>query len=70
MVYLVIACTFLLIVTGKILSKQRSVSFDIFTYLLFYGFLAPWWLARAVYNVATAAPQKSWTAEIDARRDG
>ena len=66
--WLLFACTILLIFIGKSLMKDE-VRFgrDVVLYLVLYGFLAPWWLAKAVYNVALVAP-KSWRDEIDERR--
>jgi cellulose synthase/poly-beta-1,6-N-acetylglucosamine synthase-like glycosyltransferase len=55
-----------IIVIGKRLASDNGV-FDIALYLLTYGFLAPWWLMRAVYNVATQK-EASWAHEIDVRR--
>jgi cellulose synthase/poly-beta-1,6-N-acetylglucosamine synthase-like glycosyltransferase len=55
-----------IIVIGKKLAGDKGF-FDIALYLLTYGLLAPWWLIRAVYNVATHKEQ-SWAREIDVRR--
>lgn len=45
--------TFILIVIGKKLSNEKNPwSFDIIFYLFLYGFLAPLWLTKAIYNVA------------------
>ena len=59
----IITITVTLTLLGKRLSNQ-SIRFpiDILAYMLFYGFLAPWWLARAVYNAARSK-ESSWTAE-------
>lgn len=59
----IIIMVVILILFGKRLSNQ-SLRFpvDILVYMLLYGFLAPWWLARAVYNAALSK-ESSWTAE-------
>jgi len=47
--------TLVLIIIGKKLSNEQNTwSFDILFYLFLYGFLAPLWLIKAVYNVATS----------------
>jgi cellulose synthase/poly-beta-1,6-N-acetylglucosamine synthase-like glycosyltransferase len=58
-----IAMAGVLILIGKSLAEERrSVSFDMMLYLFLYGFLAPWWLGRAVYNAALSQ-KSSWTSE-------
>ncbi|MFH0814909.1 MAG: glycosyltransferase [Candidatus Falkowbacteria bacterium] len=43
--------TISLILMGKYLADRKiSFSKDILFFILFYSFLAPWWLAKAVYN--------------------
>ncbi|MEK7097342.1 MAG: hypothetical protein AAB906_00670, partial [Patescibacteria group bacterium] len=45
------ALTISLILIGKYLADRKvSFSKDILFFILFYSFLAPWWLAKAVYN--------------------
>lgn len=59
----ILVITVILTIIGKRLSDQSlRWPFDIAAYLFLYGFLAPWWLARAVYNAARGT-QSSWTAE-------
>ena len=54
------------ILIGKSLANDKQ-HWDIVLYVLFYGLLAPWWLLKAVYQVA-AHKKSSWSAEIDVRR--
>lgn len=59
----ILVITVQLTLIGKRLSDQSlKWPFDIVAYIFLYGFLAPWWLARAVYNASRGA-QSSWTAE-------
>ncbi|MBI5254673.1 glycosyltransferase family 2 protein [Candidatus Falkowbacteria bacterium] len=45
------ALTISLILMGKYLADRKiSFSKDVLFFILFYSFLAPWWLAKAVYN--------------------
>jgi cellulose synthase/poly-beta-1,6-N-acetylglucosamine synthase-like glycosyltransferase len=68
--WLLFASTILLIFIGKsLMGDRKHFGRDVALYLVLYGFLAPWWLAKAVYNVAVARP-KSWREEIDERRLG
>jgi cellulose synthase/poly-beta-1,6-N-acetylglucosamine synthase-like glycosyltransferase len=67
LVYSIILATLFLIMIGKCWSADRPLSFDIALYLLCYGFLAPWWLGRAVYD-SMRSKRQSWTREIDARK--
>jgi len=59
----IVTITVTLTVLGKRLSDQSLRNpIDIVVYMALYGFLAPWWLARAVYNAARSK-ESSWTAE-------
>ena len=46
----VVLLTFLLMGIGKWLSRDRSISIDMPIYIAAYGFLAPFWLATALYR--------------------
>lgn len=47
-----LSITFFILIQGKKLSEGTGkISRDMFYFLLFYGFIAPVWLSRAVYNV-------------------
>ncbi len=57
---ILIVLTIILIVTGKyILDRRVGFSRDILYFVLFYSFLAPFWLARSVYNTALSK-KTSW----------
>lgn len=59
----ILTITVTITILGKRLSDQPlRFPIDILVYLCLYGFLAPWWLARAVYNAARSQ-ESSWTAE-------
>lgn len=58
--------TVAIILIGKSLASDGK-KWDIGLYLLLYGLIAPWWLVRAMYQVATHH-KASWAAEIDVRR--
>lgn len=67
LIYIIILLTLALIIFGrKLSSEERPWSFDFFYYIFLYGFLAPLWLAAAVYNV-TRSKESSWTAEKSIR---
>lgn len=52
LIYTLFILTLILIIIGKVLSEEKKIfSVDILLYMLFYGFLAPLWLAAAVYNI-------------------
>lgn len=51
----------------KLMSEERLWGKDVALYLLLYGFMAPWWLMRAVYAAARSS-KTSWAHEIDQRR--
>ncbi len=66
--FFVVAVMVIMIRIGKgLMSEERMWSKDILLYMLLYGFLAPWWLMRAVY-AATISSKMSWAKEIDRRR--
>lgn len=68
MVALVILATSTIIIGKKIVGeKKRSFDWNIVLYLLLYGFFAPFWLARAGYDVL-ASKERTWAREIDERR--
>ena len=53
LVYTLLLVTLVLIIIGKKLAREKRLwSFDVLFYLFLYGFIAPLWLAGAVYNVA------------------
>lgn len=60
---MILGFTVTLMLIGKRISEER-VGFpsDIFWYLSLYGFIAPFWLGRAVYRALRAAPT-NWAAE-------
>jgi cellulose synthase/poly-beta-1,6-N-acetylglucosamine synthase-like glycosyltransferase len=60
------AATVAIILIGKKIAGDAG-RLDIGLYLLLYGLLAPWWLLKAMYQVA-AHQKASWAAEIDVRR--
>jgi cellulose synthase/poly-beta-1,6-N-acetylglucosamine synthase-like glycosyltransferase len=60
------AITVAIILIGKRIAGDGQ-HWGIALYLLFYGILAPWWLLKAMYQVA-AHRKASWAAEIDVRR--
>lgn len=47
-----ILLTFSLIITGKIIGREKTVSKDIFYFMFCYGFIAPLWLFKSVWNTA------------------
>lgn len=52
--------TLFLVLTGKRIAEGNSIpTRDTLYYFLFYSFLAPWWLARAVFDVLFAR-KNSW----------
>lgn len=52
LIYLLLASTIFIVFTGKKLAEgNMKVSSDMVYFLTLYGFLAPLWLSRAVYNV-------------------
>jgi len=51
-VSVILVLTLVLIIIGKKLSNEKTWSFDMIFYLFLYGFLAPLWLTKALYNVA------------------
>lgn len=61
--FVLIALTFALIVIGqRIVGDKRHATPDNFLFLFTYGFLAPWWLIKSVYDAARSR-QGSWTSE-------
>ncbi len=55
LIYLLLFVTLLFIVAGTVLVKQRFVfSRGIIFFILMYGLLAPFWLAKSVYNLLVA----------------
>lgn len=55
-----IAITMSFILVGKKIMNQRPLpSRDMFYFMLIYGFIAPFWLARSVYNAALSK-KSSW----------
>lgn len=53
LIYLLLISTIFIVFTGKKLAEgNMKVSSDMVYFLTFYGFLAPAWLFKAVYNVA------------------
>ncbi|HEX7651326.1 MAG TPA: glycosyltransferase family 2 protein [Candidatus Paceibacterota bacterium] len=61
------AATVAIIAIGASLASDRRPAPDIVLYLFLYGLIAPWWLFRAMFNVAIAR-EGSWAQEIDQRR--
>ncbi len=53
-IFLLVALTVFLVSMGKRLGGEKVLSWDILYYVLCYGFIAPLWLARAVFNSALA----------------
>lgn len=51
----------------KLMGERRSLHPNVALYILLYGFMAPWWLVRACYNVV-ASSERAWSSEIDERR--
>ncbi len=52
-IYVLFFTTFFFVLMGIRMAKRR-ISFDIVYFLLLYGFIAPFWLARSLYNLITA----------------
>ncbi len=52
-VYLLFFAVLFFVFMGVRMAK-RKISFDILYFLLLYGFIAPFWLARSLYNLITA----------------
>ena len=50
--FVLILLTLSLIVTGKIIAREKKFSRDILYFVFCYGFIAPIWLAKSVYNTA------------------
>ena len=60
LIYALFILTLILIIIGKLLSDEKKIfSIDILFYMFFYGFLAPLWLAGALYN-AMFSKKVSW----------
>jgi hypothetical protein len=53
LIYILLFSTVFIVFTGKKLAEgNMKISSDMFYFLTLYGFLAPLWLFKAVYNVA------------------
>jgi cellulose synthase/poly-beta-1,6-N-acetylglucosamine synthase-like glycosyltransferase len=52
---------------GRAMIGDRKLDLNLALYMGFYGFLAPWWLARAAWNAAVSNEGR-WAEEIDRRR--
>lgn len=52
-IYMLFFTTVFFVFMGVRMAKKR-ISFDIVYFLLLYGFIAPFWLARSLYNLITA----------------
>lgn len=60
---MLLALTFALILVGKRLSGQSiRPGFDMIAYFVLYGFIAPLWLMKAMYQAGTSR-MPSWTSE-------
>lgn len=44
--------TLMLLISGKTIGREKPLSRDILYFLVCYGFIAPWWLLKSVYNTA------------------
>jgi len=62
-----VAASVIIISIGASLASDRRPAPDIVLYIFLYGLIAPWWLFRAMFNVAVAR-EESWAGEIDKRR--
>jgi cellulose synthase/poly-beta-1,6-N-acetylglucosamine synthase-like glycosyltransferase len=63
LIYTIGLLTIALIMLGKKLAhEQRMWTMDIVYYMVFYGFLAPIWLAKALVDAVRSKPA-DWTAE-------
>jgi len=47
-----VGITLSLLITGKVIAREKPFSRDILYFLVCYGFIAPWWLLKSVYNTA------------------
>ncbi|HYF10439.1 MAG TPA: glycosyltransferase family 2 protein [Candidatus Paceibacterota bacterium] len=54
-----ILITFALLVTGKAIGREKLLSRDMLYFMVCYGFVAPWWLLKSVYNTAFSR-KTSW----------
>ncbi|MBI2003060.1 MAG: glycosyltransferase family 2 protein, partial [Candidatus Wildermuthbacteria bacterium] len=53
-IYTLIGCSILMVLLGKHLTKDKTLTLgDLFSFLLLYGFFAPFWIAKAVFNTCT-----------------
>ena len=57
LIYLLFFAVLFFVFMGVRMAK-RKLSFDILYFLLLYGFIAPFWLARSLYNLITAKDAK------------
>lgn len=52
----------------RLMGEEKIWTKDVLLYMFLYGFLAPWWLMRAVYATMFSSSKLSWAKEIDQRR--
>jgi cellulose synthase/poly-beta-1,6-N-acetylglucosamine synthase-like glycosyltransferase len=58
-IYLMLFGTiFFLLVGTRMVTRRNPFSRDMFYFLLLYGLIAPFWLARSLYNLVTAKEAK------------
>jgi hypothetical protein len=55
----VVGFTFLAIFLGNRIVEGKLTPFSFFSYFAFFGFIAPMWLARAVWN-ASLSRKTTW----------
>lgn len=53
-ILIILPLTLYLIMYGKKIAEEKAFTRDNFYYLFLYGFLAPWWLAKALWNALTS----------------
>lgn len=53
-IMIILPLTLFLVMYGKRLAEDKVLTLDNFYYLFLYGFLAPVWLAKAVFNAVTS----------------
>ncbi|MBU6323443.1 MAG: glycosyltransferase family 2 protein [Patescibacteria group bacterium] len=67
MLAIIVLATVTIAIGRKLMGERHALHPNVVLYLLLYGFMAPFWLARASYNVI-ASRERTWSSEIDARR--
>lgn len=59
-VYALLACSLLMVLLGKHVTKDKTLTaYDLFSFLFLYGLFAPLWIAKAVFNTLTHT-RSSW----------